>query len=201
MTAPPPPAPPPSPDTVERFARLLALLDDPFADRAALLGAESLDDAGWEDTVRRYTALLGTCDEAVVDGFVAAYQRARGEIEGIHAAMTPPAAAFFGREAQPWRDDAARVPLAGEGAAPPLLVSVELPADTDRDPDAGPLLALRTIEAPVFVPASGLPFVAALRRAPSEPRDPAEETQECPAFASPERPVTPFSDPPSSPRP
>jgi hypothetical protein len=46
-------------DTVERFARLSALLADPFDDRAAVLGDVGLDAQGWQDLEQRWAAILG----------------------------------------------------------------------------------------------------------------------------------------------
>ena len=185
-------------DTVEGFARLVVLLDDPFADRAALLEAAGLDEAGWRDAMRRWTGLIESSDDALVDRFVAAYRLARHEIEGAGASVSPTLAgpAFLSCDAQPWREQAAAVPLAGEGTPPPFASAPDAP-DTEPDPFSAVPPALRTAEVPAFLVSAVLPFTPA--RGPG--RDPSEETLESPAYVPAESRVMPFSGPPPSPKP
>jgi hypothetical protein len=45
-------------DTIERFAELSALLDDPHARRAALLSGVGLDERAWREIEERWMACL-----------------------------------------------------------------------------------------------------------------------------------------------
>lgn len=84
-----------SSDSIERFAELSALLDEPFADRQAVLRAAGLDDERWTDVVERWAALLATAEGEVLavrfgDAFVAARRPCgRPKLEAAPEPMAP----------------------------------------------------------------------------------------------------------------
>jgi hypothetical protein len=59
------PTPVPDPvDTIERFAELSALLEDPFADEEKVLRSAGLDSGAWDAIQRRWMARISSSAEA-----------------------------------------------------------------------------------------------------------------------------------------
>ena len=122
--------------TVDRCAELSALLDDPFADRAAVLRGAGLDEAAWAAVQERWVATLtGPDGEALVARYGEVYETTLRRLSSGGAPVGPPpdtdreGPAFLSKEAQPWRDEAAAVVASGTGTAPtPLRLLASSPS-------------------------------------------------------------------------
>jgi hypothetical protein len=111
----------------------MAQLDDPFADRNAVLHAAGLSADSCEGLITQWrNALLARPDgpEKLAARFGDAYQRALAVIAAARRGEVAPAdPRFLNADAQAFRAEAAAVPLhAGEEAAPPVLPSPPAPA-------------------------------------------------------------------------
>jgi hypothetical protein len=68
-------------DTIERFARLSALLDDPFGDRKQILSDAGLDEAAWAALLLRWSARMGEGgDRTLGQRFAEVYGKTMREI-------------------------------------------------------------------------------------------------------------------------
>lgn len=120
----------PSPyGSIERFAELSARLDDPFADRQAVLRAAGLNEGRWGDIVQRWSTRLRASEGAVLatrfgDGYAAAMRHQLPPAREL--AAEPTGQRFLSTTAQPWRAEAASV---GTGLSPAPSVGRES-ADT-----------------------------------------------------------------------
>jgi hypothetical protein len=194
-----PDTPPDPVDTVDRCAELAALLDDPFADRAALLRNAGLDEAAWGRVQVRWLAKLAD-DESLVARYGEVYETTLRRLSSGGAPVEPApdtscdGPRFLSREAQPWRAEAAAVPASGSGV-PPTLPSGSSPPPrrpTPLPPRPSPPPSENTLAgtAPLgaHVPSAALPFAPA-SRAPSALADTLEIGQRLPV------PATPFEKP------
>lgn len=111
---------------IDVFAELLAHLDDPFADRAAVLAAANLDEKSYQKLRDRWTSALSTPSERTAElaqHFGDAYARAQQAIRDarhdiVHGGAAPaPDPRFLNADVQPWREQAAGVPLLAPSAA------------------------------------------------------------------------------------
>src|SRR5580692_7125892 len=142
----PPDSPPDPVDTLERCAELSALLDDPFADRAAVLRGAGLDEATWAAVQERWVAMLtGADSEAIVARYGEVYETtlrrlsSGGDRRGPAPDTDREGPAFLSEEAQPWRAEAAGVGLDAQGEPPPRAMREDeappapaTPAGTDE---------------------------------------------------------------------
>jgi hypothetical protein len=101
-------------DTIERCAELSALLEDPFADRAAVLRAAGLDEAAWSAAQERWVEKLAAPEgEALIARYGEVYETTLRRLSSGGAPVAPipdtdrEGPAFLSKEAQPWRDEAA----------------------------------------------------------------------------------------------
>ncbi|WP_437827614.1 hypothetical protein [Sorangium sp. So ce1153] len=103
--------------SVEDFAALRALLDDPFADAAASLARAGLDEPSYVALTAAWRARLARECETDSDlgrRFAMAYRKAstaRRARAGKEDAVRQEDARFLNRDAQPWRAEAAQVAL------------------------------------------------------------------------------------------
>jgi hypothetical protein len=119
-------------DTIERFAEISALLDDPFAEEDEVLRALGLDADGWDEIEARWLLRLRAEDAAPLGKrFGKAYRETVERLKGVApsteeiADTEPEGPGFLTPDAQPWRAEAAAVGRAAVGAAPPLLAAPE----------------------------------------------------------------------------
>lgn len=151
----------PPPLSIERFAEVTAQLSAAFADPGAVLGQAGLNAERFRQVEAYWAARLGEAgSEPVRARFASAFAEARlgaASVEG-QPISTERDARFLSEHAQPWREEAASVPLCAEGAAPPNAERVSAIVESSAD---------RTIECPAY-PAPGpvLPFVES---APASP--------------------------------
>lgn len=151
-------------ESVEAFAALCAGLDDPFADRAALLASARLDERGFAELQEQWATKLGTNGEDVRARFAAAYSAARAR--GPKAIVTTSEAPEPPREEEiPPTARAVtppdKVPVGGSPSAPASPPALELPSFMKADapePTAG-----RPAAAPTVAPQ---PAIAPPRREP-----------------------------------
>lgn len=96
---------PPSPtDSLEAYAKLAALLDDPFADRADLLRGAGLDEASWASIQRAWAPRLHQTDEG------RRYSRIyKATMRSLAGTAVPPRRMSPGRRAE--RNDSSDFPL------------------------------------------------------------------------------------------
>lgn len=151
------PTPVPDPvDTVERFAELSALQDDPFAEQDEVLRAAGLDDETWEAIEKRWMDRLssgGSDVEELTGRFGKTYSETRQRLAiGVAAGPVPDTqptgAGFLSTEAQPWRAEAAEVGRDVAPEAPPRVAhTVRSVADT--------------LDCPTCLPVPLLPFHSA----------------------------------------
>jgi hypothetical protein len=139
------PADLPDPATsVDSFAELSALLVDPLADRAAILGAAGLDHERWQTTQEDWAKRFRH-DGIVAARFAEVFDRTRG-------AVAAPAAPL----AQPLPD-----------AALPFVATVDVdlspmrPTVASQHPSSPPNPLADTLEAPTRLPVPVLPFKSA----------------------------------------
>jgi hypothetical protein len=79
-------------DTIERFAELSALLDDPHARRAALLSGVGLDERAWRGTEERWMARLREPGgQALADKLGEVYAETRRNLSDSLGPPTEPA--------------------------------------------------------------------------------------------------------------
>ena len=152
-------------ESIERFAELCALLNEGFADRARVLGAAGLDEAAWKRLETRWmTQIAESSDGAPARRFGEAYAAKRRPFAGDPSPVAALAAGprFLNGEAQPWRNEAAAVPLETSGVAPPLLSYVDEDTEDAPRPARQPLSAAgdldRTAELAFCRPGPVLPF-------------------------------------------
>jgi hypothetical protein len=171
-------------DTIERFAELSALLDDPYAEEDETLRARGLDRAGWAAIEARWLRAIrgGEVDQEALLRYSKTYGATRAQLDGAAPSTVPDTEpdgrGFLSPDAQPWRAEAAAVgrELA---EAPPRLI-----------PPAPPTLPTgctavdETLDSPVVLPLPALPFE---RRAESSPAG----TLDLPVSAT--RPALPFT--------
>jgi hypothetical protein len=177
-------------ESIERFAELCALLNEGFADRARVLGAAGLDEAAWKRLETRWmTQIAESSNGALARRFGEAYAAKRRPFaeDPSTAAPLTPGPRFLNGEAQPWRNDAATVPLDASGVAPPLLSFVDEDTENAPLPASQPLSAVRDLDqtaelvfgrpGPVLpfspsrsVEESGVRPAPALRRSDERPR-------------------------------
>jgi hypothetical protein len=189
------PTPGPDPvDTIERFAELSAMQDDPFAEGEAVLRVVGLDEEAWEEIEKAWLARLaaGTPDaEALALRFGETYARTLERLAAAAGAepasdTRPSGPRFLSAEAQPWRAEARHVGRDVAADAPPLA-SPEPAAAAPSLPHARALID--TQKSPAWQPAPALPF-----RAPAGPDHDAEgATLELHALLPP--PALPFATP------
>jgi hypothetical protein len=136
------PADLPDPTTsVDRFAELSALLAEPLADRAAILGAAGLDPERWQTTQDDWAKRLRD-DGIVAARFAEVFDRTLG-------AVTAPAAPL----AQPLPGGA--LPFA---ATVDVDLSAMRPVVASQHPSSPPNALADTLESPTRLPVPGLPF-------------------------------------------
>jgi hypothetical protein len=143
-----PPTLPDPVDTIERFAELSALLDDPFAEEEEILRASGLDTQAWEATEARWLGQLragGSDIEDLARRFGKTYRETTARLAATTPTREPipetlpTGVGFLSAEAQPWRADAA-------------LIGREVVAE------APPLNAADTLEEAISFPVPPLPF-------------------------------------------
>jgi hypothetical protein len=195
-----PDAPPDPVDTVDRCAELSALLDDPFADRAAVLHAAGLDEAAWTRVQERWAERLASAGgDALVARYGEVYETTLRRLAGGRAPAGPTpdtdrvGPRFLSAEAQPWRAEAAAVQVSGTGEAPTLRSpSSPPPPRPPGPPVAEPPLAESSLAATVplgeHVPVPTHPFAP-----PSRAASPLADTLEIGERVH--VPVTPFEKP------
>ena len=117
-----PDTPPDPVATVDRCAELSALLDDPFADRSAVLRAAGLDEKSWAAIQERWVAMLAAAEsDALVGRYGEVYETTLRRLASGGAPARPApdtdreGPAFLSKEAQPWRAEAAAVAASGTG--------------------------------------------------------------------------------------
>jgi hypothetical protein len=188
---------PPAPvDTVDRCAELSALLDDPFADRAAVLRGAGLDEAAWGRVQERWVEQL-VADEALVARYGEVYETTLRRLSSGGAPVGPApdtdreGSRFLALDAQPWRAEAAAVQASGTGVAPTLRSgSPPPPRPSPPPPRPSPPPPAehsfdRTVPLGSHVPSAALPFVP-----PSRASSPLTDTLEMGTPAP--RPASPF---------
>ncbi|APR86121.1 hypothetical protein A7982_12294 [Minicystis rosea] len=158
-------------DTIERFAELSALLDDPFADEHEILHAFGLDAEAWDAIEARWIARMRAGDgdaESLARLFGKSYRETTQRVKHGDASKVdvddtlPTGAAFLSTEAQPWRDEAATVGRDLTATPPPLLDAQPIPpAPPTRPTGAPPPPAVAdTLETSHPLPVPPLPFHA-----------------------------------------
>lgn len=163
---------------VPAFARLTARLDDPFADRAAVLASTGLDEAGLRTLAAHVTVALREAPESLLRSFGDAYGETCADLARARREPAP----LRARD----RHEAAEVPDACEHRVPAMvLVPVAPPAPSYGEP--GPIaepvplppvvrpkpFLVGTADISAFVPRAATPFVpAALPTAPTAPLPP-----------------------------
>lgn len=143
---------------VETFAALCSRLDDPFADRVALLREMGLDEVSLRESMRRWSERM-RADGALAERFRCAY---RDRAHALHAAPPPSRAA----SAQPVSAHGAPRQVAGsEGARPPSVAPASTPSRSE--PLAAPSYLLASAHGrPVATEAPGLGLASSPFRAP-----------------------------------
>lgn len=156
---------------IESFAELAGALDEPFADRAALLGAAALDERSLAELRARWQVEIRRSAELLAPRYAAAYARAAGAARAVRrgAAERPGVdPRFLNAEAQPWREEAAAVPLqatAAQVAPAPASVRASVVSPPPLDEPEGsatvPFSALGIEAAPRYLRAPTVPVDAA----------------------------------------
>lgn len=133
--------------SLEAFADLMAELAGPFSERAATLARAGLDEAALDRLSKRWSerfAVDAKSPESVARQFTEAYGRARERYQARRKANAgatteqPTDARFLNADAQPFRAEAAAVPLAASGEPLPTIQS---PAAFSPAPSTVPLVA------------------------------------------------------------
>jgi hypothetical protein len=195
-----PDTPPDPVDTVERCAELSALLDDPFADRAAVLRAAGLDEESWGAVQERWVARLAAPKGAALvarygEVYEATLRRlsSGGAPGGAPPDTDPEGPAFLSPEPRPWREEAARVGLDATGDPPSLTTHA-----SDAAPVACAAGADETLPVPFQPPTPALPFEPLRARFSITLLPPADEAERTLALSpdAASRRVTPWRDPP-----
>jgi len=128
---------------IEAFAGLMAKLDDPFADRAAVLAGANLDERSGEELAAAWSARLrDTSSGELAERFAAAYARARETLaKGQRAPSLPKAT-----------------------PEPPTR-----PAALESSPGLRSPGFAETADISAFVPRAGLPFMTHRAASPNPP--------------------------------
>ncbi|MEP7123529.1 MAG: hypothetical protein ABJE95_21555 [Byssovorax sp.] len=109
-------------ETIEGFAEIMAMLADSFANRTAVLQRAGFDAGAFRRHEHDWTERLARdATGALALAFGEAFARARSAGSAVACDPHPDDDRRFLSVAQPWRVEAAAVPLEASGEAPPLL--------------------------------------------------------------------------------
>ena len=111
---------------VDRCAEISALLEDPFADRAAVLRGAGLDETTWAAAQERWVKKLAASNsDALVARYGEGYETTLRRLASGGAPIAPAPAldgpAFLSTEEQPWCAEAAPTLRSASSAPPPRL--------------------------------------------------------------------------------
>lgn len=170
---------------VERFADLMAHIDDPFAEPSAVLASSGLDDASYRSLVDGWRARFdrdesGSLAERFAGAYAAARAGGRREEPRSSAPENPIDPRFLNAAALAFREEAAKValePMPGDAPPPIALSPVILSAPVASAPEPPPPAIIAappvetyaekrarfagTMEIGHLVPRDAVPFVPA----------------------------------------